>query len=95
MSLVAAKGAVHQITKYMAAMLAERNIRVNTLVPGFFPKKRGADSPEYIEQIVSRLCIKRIGSPKDLLGPITFLLSDASNYMTGSELTIDGGYSIL
>ena len=91
-ALVSAKGAVHQLTKYLSVILASNNIRVNTLVPGFFPKKRGPERPDYITEITSRLCIKRIGNPEDLIGPLIFLLSDASRYMTGQELVIDGGY---
>lgn len=93
MAIVTAKAAVHQLTKYSSGILGSRGIRVNTLVPGFFPKKRGPERPDYIKSITDNLMIRRIGQPRDLLGGVLFLLSDASEYMTGQELVIDGGYT--
>lgn len=94
-SLVAAKAAVHQFTKYAAVLLSGENIRVNTIVPGWFPQKRGEDRPDYINGLCSRIPLKRIGQPEEIVGPVIFLLSQASSYMTGQELIVDGGYTLI
>lgn len=94
-SLVSSKAAVHQFTKYAAVLLSKDNVRVNTIVPGWFPQKRGAERLDYIETLNKRIPMKRIGQPDEIVGPILFLLSDASVYMTGQELIIDGGYTLI
>ena len=93
-SLVAAKAAVHQFTKYSAVLLSKDNIRVNTIVPGWFPQKRGVERLDYIEVLCKRIPFGRIGKPEEIVGPVLFLLSDSSSYMTGQELIIDGGYTL-
>ena len=93
-SLVSAKAAVHQFTKYSAVLLSKNNIRVNTIVPGWFPQKRGVERLDYIEGLCKRIPLNRIGKPEEIVGPILFLLSDSSGYMTGQELIIDGGYTL-
>lgn len=94
-SLVASKAAVHQLTKYTAVLLSGENIRVNTIVPGWFPQKRGKERPDYIEGLCRRIPLRRIGQPEEIVGPVIFLLSQASTYMTGQELIIDGGYTLM
>ena len=94
-SLVASKAAVHQFTKYAAVLLSKENIRVNTIVPGWFPQKRGVERLDYIEGLCRRIPLKRIGQPEEIVGPVIFLLSQASSYMTGQELIIDGGYTLM
>jgi gluconate 5-dehydrogenase len=93
-SLVSAKAAVHQFTKYAAVLLSKENIRINTIVPGWFPQKRGVERLDYIDGLCKRIPLNRIGKPDEIVGPILFLLSDASSYMTGQELIIDGGYTL-
>lgn len=94
-SLVSAKAAVHQFTKYAAVLLSKDNIRVNTIVPGWFPQKRGIERLDYIETLSKKIPMNRIGTPDEIVGPVLFLLSDASSYMTGQELIIDGGYTLI
>jgi NAD(P)-dependent dehydrogenase (short-subunit alcohol dehydrogenase family) len=91
--LPAAKAAILQLTKYLAVLLAGRNVRVNSLVPGFFPQKRGPERQDYMDQVRQRIPMGRIGTPDELAGAVIFLLSDASAYMTGQQIIIDGGYS--
>ena len=89
-----AKAAILNLTKYMAVMLAPKGIRVNAVVPGWFPQRRGPDNPDYMHQIESRIPMGRIGQPSELAGVIAFLLSDAASYITGQSLIVDGGYTI-
>ena len=94
-ALSSAKAAVHQLTRYLASNFAEKKIRVNTLVPGMFPQKRPPERLDYMEQIYSRVPMRRIGTPADIVGPLIFLLSDSSSYVTGQELIVDGGFTII
>jgi len=93
-SLVASKAAVHQFTKYAAVLLGKDRVRVNTIVPGWFPKKRGVERRDYIDGIIERIPLLRIGIPDDIVGPILFLLSPMSRYITGQEIIVDGGYTL-
>lgn len=92
--LVSAKAAVLQMTKYMAVLLAPKGVRVNAIVPGFFPQRRGPDNPAYMAEVTSRIPMGRIGAPGELAGALIYLLSDASSYMTGQEMIVDGGYTL-
>jgi gluconate 5-dehydrogenase len=92
--LPSAKAAVIQMTRYFAVALAERHIRVNALVPGWFPQRRGFDNPAYMAEIGRRVPMGRIGQPDELVGAAVFLLSDASSYVTGQEIRVDGGYTL-
>ena len=95
----ASKGGVIMLTKALAAEWVNFNIRVNCISPGFFltpiVDNFFKDHRElYDIEILHRTPMKRAGDPKEL-GPATvFLASDASSYMTGQNLIIDGGYTI-
>ncbi|MCH2203853.1 MAG: glucose 1-dehydrogenase [Fuerstiella sp.] len=91
----AAKGALKQLTKSMAFDLGPFGIRVNNLGPGYFHTDMATLSysdPERREARARSTLLGRWGDPKDLAGPIIFLASDASRYMTGQDLYIDGGW---
>ena len=90
----AAKGAIIQMTRHMATFWAQYNIRVNAFSPGWFPKRHGPDRPDYIHEITSRVPLRRIGSPRELAGVVVYLASDASSYVTGQNIVVDGGYTI-
>lgn len=92
--LPAAKAAVMQLSSYLAVLFADRGIRVNNLVPGWFPANRGKPRPDYVEGIVAKVPLGRIGKPQDLNSAVLFMLNDGSNYMTGQSIVIDGGYSL-
>lgn len=87
-----AKAGVIQLTKYYASFLGQHNITVNTITPGSFPssdiQKMNA---KYIRKLADRTMLKRIGYPEELTGGFIFLCSNASNYITGHNLIIDGG----
>jgi NAD(P)-dependent dehydrogenase (short-subunit alcohol dehydrogenase family) len=89
----AAKGGLLQLTRYMACELAPRRIRVNSLSPGIFPWDQiQRDHPDFIERICARTPMGRTGRADEIGGPAVFLASDASSFMTGADLRIDGGW---
>lgn len=90
----AAKAALIQWTKYAACELAIESIRVNSIAPGPFPSESTQNNqPLMVKKIVQKVPMKRIGKPEELVGPVTFLSSNASSFMTGSNLTVDGGWT--
>jgi NAD(P)-dependent dehydrogenase (short-subunit alcohol dehydrogenase family) len=90
----AAKAALIQLTKYAACELAAKNIRVNSVSPGPFPSDAAqSELPNLMKKIVSKVPMGRIGLPVELVGPIAFLASDASSFVTGANIPIDGGWT--
>jgi NAD(P)-dependent dehydrogenase (short-subunit alcohol dehydrogenase family) len=95
----ASKGGVDQLCRQLAVEWGRHNIRVNTINPGYMSHgMRGSDDRYYtdeIEKAVETMTpLKRRGEPEELVGPAVFLASDASSFITGHVLTVDGGYSI-
>jgi len=90
----AAKAGVIQLTKYYASLLGEKEITVNSVTPGPYPSNEVQKSKGFIEKLEERTALKRIGKPEDLAGTFIFLSSDASNYMTGQNIVVDGGWTI-
>jgi gluconate 5-dehydrogenase len=87
----ALKGGIIQMTRHLAAYWAADRVRVNCLSPGPFPKASAPDT--MVERLSTKLPMKRMGQPHELKGAIVFLASDASSFMTGQNLTIDGGWT--
>jgi len=87
------KAAILGLTVDLASQWTGRKgIRVNALVPGYFPSEMTAkQSSEELEAIASRTPIGRLGQPTELASAMLFLASDASSYVTGTALTVDGG----
>lgn len=85
-----AKAALLQLTRHLAAELGPHGIRVNTLVPGAFPARI---DPELAGRLAGRTMLGRLGQPAEIAGPLLFLASPASGYMTGAALNIDGGWT--
>jgi len=90
-SYSASKAAVHQLTRHLAADMAEEHITVNAIAPGYFLSKMTAQIIEADESIVNSVPMKRLGSYEDIAGTIIYLSSRAGAYVTGHTLTVDGG----
>ncbi|KAI8984686.1 hypothetical protein BDF20DRAFT_861212 [Mycotypha africana] len=88
----ASKGGLHHMSRHMAGKLGYRGVRVNVIAPGAFQSKMmKATLEKYGDQIVSRLGVKRIGSPEDIAGTCIYLASRAGQYTNGTTITVDGG----
>jgi gluconate 5-dehydrogenase len=91
----ATKGAVLQITRYLAGYFAKDRIRVNAISPGAFPRDSIRQQAPWFEQELSRQNpMDRVGEPHELKGAVVFLASAASSYVTGHNLVVDGGWTI-
>ena len=91
----ATKGGVNQLTRALAVEWAEYGITVNAIGPGRIRTAMTEDvfaHPGTAESFLSRIPMRRPGEPRDLVGAVVFLASDASSYMTGQVLYIDGGW---
>jgi gluconate 5-dehydrogenase len=92
----ASRGGVKQLTMSLADDWGADGITVNCLAPGWFKTKQNAvmyEDPEWVEYLCDRIPLKRPGQPADLEGAVVFLASDASAYITGQTLLVDGGIS--
>jgi gluconate 5-dehydrogenase len=90
----AAKAGIIQLTKYYASYLGKLNINVNAVTPGPYPSDKVQKSDGFVKELEKKTCLNRIGNPEDLAGAFVFLASDASNYITGHNIVVDGGWTI-
>jgi NAD(P)-dependent dehydrogenase (short-subunit alcohol dehydrogenase family) len=89
-----AKAALLQLTRHLAAELAPDRIRVNALVPGPFPRPQvSSDDPAFAERLAGKTMLGRFGRADEIAGPLLFLASPASSFMTGASLAVDGGWT--
>ena len=98
----AAKAAVANFTRWMAVHFSQTGIRVNALAPGFFMTEQlrflhvNQETGEYTpraKKVLAHTPMKRYGEPEELVGTVVYLLSDASKFVTGTVIPIDGGFS--
>ncbi|KAJ9218197.1 hypothetical protein DTO166G4_63 [Paecilomyces variotii] len=94
----AAKAAVRHLAASFAVEWAGHNIRVNCISPGYMltalTRKILDENPELNKKWTSLIPVGKMGTPEDLMGAVTFLLSDAAKYITGADLRVDGGYTL-
>ncbi len=91
----AAQAGVIQLTRYLASFLAPEGIRVNCISPGPFPfEETQKENPGFIKHLAGKNPMGRIGFPHELKGAAAFLCSDASSFITGQNLCVDGGWSV-
>ena len=90
---VASKGGLLALTRELAAKWAQYNIRVNAISPGFFPSRMTEDviAERGEAAMSSSTPMRRIGRPGELKGVGVFLAADASNFITGQNIVVDGG----
>jgi NAD(P)-dependent dehydrogenase (short-subunit alcohol dehydrogenase family) len=90
----ASRGGIRQLTMSLADDWGPHGITVNCLAPGWFKTKQNAvlyEDAEWVSYLSDRIPLKRTGQPEDLEGAVVFLASDASAYITGQTLLVDGG----
>lgn len=87
----ASKASVVGLTKYLATYWAPQGIRVNTLIPGGI---QSGQNDVFIEKYSNRVPLGRMGRPKEIVGVMVYLASDASSYVTGQQFVVDGGLSV-
>ncbi len=89
------KAGLNSVTQFLAREFASEGIRVNAIIPGFFPAEQNRKilSPDRIESIMKHTPMNRFGTPEELKGAAVFLASDqASSFVTGTLLRVDGGF---
>ena len=94
---ISSKTGLSGLTRSLAYDYADLGIRVNNLVPGYFKTdmtKKSFDDPSKRKERERSTLLNRWGNPKELVGPAIFLASNASSYVTGTDLIVDGGWSI-
>ena len=92
----ASRGGIRQLTMSLADDWGRHGITVNCLAPGWFKTEQNKvlyEDPEWVEYLTDRIPMKRPGLPHDLDGAVVFLASEASRYITGQTLLVDGGIS--
>ena len=90
---VAKAGVIH-LTKYAASNLGAKNIRVNTVSPGPFPNPAKQPPGDFLSNLENKTLLRRIGFPHEVAGAVAFLASDAASYITGTNIVVDGGWTV-
>jgi NAD(P)-dependent dehydrogenase (short-subunit alcohol dehydrogenase family) len=94
----AAKSGIRNLTQNLGREWGRKGVRVNAIRPGFFPtewNRKNFITPEREQAILNHTPMHRFGDPQELIGAAVYLASDASSFVTGSELIVDGGFSAM
>jgi NAD(P)-dependent dehydrogenase (short-subunit alcohol dehydrogenase family) len=88
------KAGIQQMARYLAVHWGHQGLRCNSISPGPFPNPTlQRDKPEFIERLAQKVPLGRVGQAAEIAGAVTFLLSDASSFITGQNLAVDGGWT--
>lgn len=88
------KAGIQQMARYLAVHYGPKNVRVNSVSPGPFPNPTlQKEKPDFINRLSQKVPMVRVGQAPEIAGAVTFLLSDASSYVTGQNLAVDGGWT--
>ena len=90
----AGKASVIQMTRYFGTYLIDRKIRVNSISPGPFPSPKVQENKVFADRLREKNPSHRLGDPEDLKGAVLVLASDASKYVVGQNIQVDGGWTI-
>lgn len=87
-----AKAGILQMVRYQAVMLGSKGVRVNFVIPGPFPNPvgQGGDA-EFVKKLSDKVPMAHIGNAEEIVGALIFLVYDASSFITGMEIVVDGG----
>ena len=92
------KAGIKNLTQNLGQEWGQNGVRVNAIRPGFFPtewNKKNFITKKRENQILNHTPMKRFGLPSELVGAVLWLASDASKFVTGSEVSVDGGFSCM
>ncbi len=99
MSYASIKGGITNLTRQMASYYGIHNIRVNTLCPGgisgHVAGKDDDQNPVFVKNYCKKTPLKRMGNPEEIAAVALFLASDAASYITGTTITVDGGWTAI
>lgn len=88
------KAGIQQMARYLAVHWGRRGVRCNSISPGPFPNPTlQFQQPEFIERLAQKVPLGRVGQAAEIAGAVTFLLGDASSFITGQNLAVDGGWT--
>jgi len=91
-----AKAAIDAMTRRYAALYGPRGVRVNSILPGPFPKPEVSTDQVFSRRLLEKTLLKRVGVPRELIGTIVWLsLDNASSFVTGQSISVDGGWTVV
>ncbi len=89
------KAGIQQMARYLAVHWGHQGLRCNSISPGPFPNPTlQFQQPEFVERLAQKVPLGRVGQAAEIAGSVTFLLSDASSFITGQNLAVDGGWTV-